>query len=357
MSFRFEAASEAAPQSPESPVPGPEAADKGLELDLPGPWNGIGCGHVSGELQDALDRQCVPCELIAHWTAKERKALPPASGSPLPAHVRDIALRFMVPCVQLMSLPPTSWFHAAVLLDSFCARAPRGVSVELLPATCLALVKMLKKVDQASLCMRGSNLSSCAVHFVHWLRASGYPGTADPTEEQLAEAERAVLEVLNWEIDVPSLESWTSLFCTRFNVLTRGHWLPSLQWVWQQSSCHQRLVVLQQAAGAELRPKCLAAGLLGLAFVSARLLTLDELRPPKASAEDWEQLFLQGQLQSSAPSCILAAEHAQRVLQLLQAATGLPLAELREACAAAAGLLRDALQAARRPQERLHTSL
>lgn len=312
--------------------------------------------QLTEELEDQLDRQSVADELIFDWASRESSALAPLrrhSHARLPLQIRDVLLRFLSHFTQLMGLPQSSWFEAATLLDVYCLHKPGGLDVGVMPATCVALVRMLKKTDNSTLAMRGSNLAAHAVQLAQWVRKLGYEAS-EPTEEQLNNQESELLEVLRWQVNLPSLESWLSTLCTRFNVLTRGLFAPSMKWVWEQSIFYARVVVMRQATGSGgLSPRDVACGLLGLTLVSARLLPLEALRPDKLDADAWEELFMQSQQQGAVPTCVLQPGHSDRVLELLQVSTGRSFAELQDATEGVAELLCDALneiQSMRRAQ-------
>jgi len=236
------------------------------------------------------------------------------------------------------------------LLDVAHSRMPEGIPPESLPATCVALVKMLRKADAATLSMRGSNLAVHTKQLAQWLQRAGCPAQ-EATEEDLSKQECVLLEALEWQINLPSIESWMSMFCTRFNVLTRGLFVPSLNWVWEQGIFYARMVVMQRATSKELPPRRQAIGLLSLSFASARLLELEALRPHKLCSTMWEQLFVQSQLQGSVPPCVLRPGHARRVLELLQVTMDTNLVDLQEDCERVAVLLRDALTTFRHMQQ------
>jgi len=119
------------------------------------------------------------------------------------------------------------------------------------------------------------------------------------------------------------------VYCTRFNVLTKKLLVPSLLWVWERTVLCAHILMMHSPASAALPPRRQANGLLGLCFVSARLLPLDTVRPQRLCPTVWEQLFLpiqeqlllqiQGTMsqQVAVPAFILQENHARRILELL----------------------------------------
>jgi hypothetical protein len=327
---------------------------------------------VDDESEDALDAQYVNNERLEDMAYHEAKAISPMTGNgqalppqgplmagngqALPPQARDMALRFNAWFVNLLNMPFETWFQSAALLDVYCRRYTGPDLMDRLPATCVALVKMLKKVDNAGVSMKGSNLSVHAGHLGEALRREGIR-TDITTEEMLNEQEMSLLMTVDWKMAIPSIESWLSTYCTRFNVLTKRLLVPSLLWVWERTVFCARILMMHNPATVALPPRRQANGLLGLGFVSARLLPLDAIRPEKQCPTVWEQLFLQIQeqlflqiqgttaQQVGVPTCVLRENHAKRILELLRVTlgTGSDLEDLQQDCEDVALQLHSAL--------------
>merc|ERR1711956_31776 len=163
-------------------------------------------------------------------------------------------------------LPQSKWFLMVAVLDVYCRRH-RGVNtVFRLQSTCVALVKMLNKVDTAE---RAKQLL-LAEQFRH--KGMGALFTRDILNQQ----EASLLETLDWKITIPSTESWLSTYCARFNVLSRRLLVSALLWVWGETVSNANVLIRYSPSSAQFSPRKQANGLLGLGFVSAGLL------PPNA---------------------------------------------------------------------------
>eukprot|EP00419_Tripos_fusus_P067621 CAMPEP_0172932492 /NCGR_PEP_ID=MMETSP1075-20121228/220026_1 /TAXON_ID=2916 /ORGANISM="Ceratium fusus, Strain PA161109" /LENGTH=405 /DNA_ID=CAMNT_0013793819 /DNA_START=44 /DNA_END=1261 /DNA_ORIENTATION=+ len=343
------------PPSPDSPVPNAEAVDRTLE---PRQEHGARTEEgrqldtsqefmVDDECEEALDAQYVSAERLEDMANHETKAmsLKSANGSALPPHVRDMALRFIAGFTNLLGLPFEALFQSTALLDMYCQRNARPDMMCRLPATCVALVKMLKKFDNAGMSMKGSNLSVHAGLLSEALRREGIH-TDFTTEEMLNEEETSLLLNLDWKLAASTIESWLSAYCARFSIFTKRLMEPSLHWVCKRTKICARLLITHSPASAALPPRRQANGLLGLSFVSARLLPLDAIRPEKLCPTIWEQLFLQihEQLflqiqgttvqQVGVPTCVFPESHARRILELLRVSlgTGMDLKDLQQDC-------------------------
>jgi len=323
----------------------------------------MGDAQLSPAMQDALDAQGASDELVEDWTNREIQALAPVSfglGAPvLPQHVRHAALRFISYIAQLAGLPQKSLFEACLLLDVFLLKSrPQThnqdstvAAINTLPATCAALVAILKKNDcvSSSFSAGASSLIPLTRAFAQHLLALGYSEVnAEVTEDTLNTQEVRVLQALRWRIHLPTTESWMSTFCSRFNVLTRSLMVPSLTWVWQQGLATAGVIMMHQASSETQAPKKLAAGLLAVGLVSAHLLPLEAVRPQKMTAESWSQLYQATQQQELHQLGAGPASQSQRLLKLLTISVGVDLREIQEY----AGLALFAMQAAFEAQAR-----
>jgi hypothetical protein len=318
---------------------------------------GVDGQRLNPDIQDALDAQGVADELLEDWKMREDQALSGSAsansdGPPvLPAHVRQAALRFLSHTAQLAGLPQKSWFEAATLLDFYVLKtmdAERLIpTINALPSTCVSLVAILKKNDCATALVAGSSFVPHACLFAQYLHRLGFPSVnSEVTDEMINIQERIVLQALGWRVHMPTTESWTSTYSARFNVLTRSLLVPSLNWVWQQGLFGARLIMMRQASTSELPPRVLAAGLLGLGLVGARLLPLEAIRPPKMSSEEWNRLYEEIQPLLPQPQCVLPPNHSQCLLELLSVTVGVDLQDIKEYGRLASIAMRDALKEA-----------
>jgi len=120
---------------------------------------------------------------------------------------------------------------------------------------------------------------------------------------------------------------------------------PSLTWVWQHSMFAARTIMMHQASSEALPPKQLAAGLLAIGLVGARLLPLEAVRPRHMTDEEWIHLYHATRPQEMHPTCMFPTNCSQRLLNLLMIALGVNLAEIQEFACLAAFAMKDALDA------------
>jgi hypothetical protein len=305
---------------------------------------------------DMLDDQGVSQELLEDWTVREMQSFKPVPSGVqvalLPPQVRATTLRFISHVAQLAGLQQKSFFEAATLLDIYHVKTidPDEIlpTIETLPATCAALVAILRKFDCVTAQVSGVSFVSHASSFAQYLSSELGYSSIDPhvTEEMINDQEKIVLKALEWRINVPNAESWMNLFSGRFNIITRNTVAPTLCWVWQTGLCGARMVTMQQAAGSDLPPRVLAAGLLAFGLVSGGLLPKEALQPRQMTPSQWSMLC--DELQPNGQQMQrVAATDAQicSLLSIYSAAVGITIEEIKEYTCLAALALRDALKA------------
>jgi len=288
---------------------------------------------LSRHLEEALDAQHIHNDMLislAECETRILRSIPDNAPAPLDSRIREGTLRFMSHLTQAMNLQEKFWFQAVMLFDIYCLSVPGGLMIEKIPVTCVSLLKLLKKMDCTMVGSEVADLSPLGNHLAQWLETLGH--TVPPaTRGLMAKSELSILQVLKWQLDVPTVESYLSIFCARANTLTQSVFMASLNWIWEQSICYARMMVIQQASTSQ-PPMQIAAGLLALGCVSARLLPIVAIRPIKVSAETWDQNFAECHPHGVIPECELDPAQIQSMLQLLQVSTGLSLEKIQEAC-------------------------
>jgi len=307
---------------------------------------------------DALDTQCVSNELIEDWTMREAKAFAPALAAGivhedappgLPPHVRMAALTYMMCDAQRLGLQHTSWFEAATLLDTYHLKTMDPTdplhSIESLPATCAALVSILKKNDCQATLVGPAGFVPVACRFAECMKGMGCDTVNVEVSAKMIETrERHVLQVLGWRIKVPTTESWCTTFVARYNIITQNLLAPKLHWVWQRCLFNARLIIMQRQLSTERPPKVLAVGLLGLGLLAARLLPLKALQPPQIASEEWEDLYKLIHAQDPHPQCEIPEKHVSNMLEVLTVAVGADLEVIQKCCHVTSLAMQDAMR-------------
>lgn len=298
-------------------------------------------------VQEALDGQNASDDFMRVWTEREERAfasndhkapLPPPSQSHLSIELRQAAIRNMERNIVISSLPQKSWFDAVLLFDLYCWRAPSPVLAADLPVLCGAIIRLLSKMDDGVSVPNSIRLVSCAVQFANRLRQEGHTMNLFlVTEQEMVKQELVVTEVLRWQLNTPTVETWMSAFCARMDTLTQKRMHPAILSTWKQSICSARNLFMQRPASQTFSPQRVASGLLALGLIAADLvpatcLDLHErnnfgtipqsVGSPKASDQTRQQFFLE-LLQVSTMSDIEALQHdVSLVNHELQITTG-----------------------------------
>jgi len=107
------------------------------------------------------------------------------------------------------------------------------------------------------------------------------------------------MHLLRWQVNVPSIETWLSVFCTRLMLMSDTALFPCLQWVQWFCTMHAEPFVLLRPACPTLTPRSAAQGLLCTGLLAAGLVPLDSMTPTELEVEAWDTIFQQLQPQET----------------------------------------------------------
>lgn len=287
---------------------------------------------ITDDVRASWDRHGVSSEFMHESRAREQKALTPVvgAGPSLPVEVRNFALRSMMEIAFAKRISLRSWFQAVSLLDTYFLRTIG--SIEMLPTTCVCLVRLLRKAD----CSETNDESSTWLPFTEQMAqrlAGGGFQVPETTENILRRHELEICQALGWQLNPTPVSQWISMFCTRFNSLSGCRYRTLLTQAENQALIFARLSVVREAPSLQSSPFELALGLFSLSLVSARLIPLDKLcdpLPPGVTLADMHAAYLQSQPCDAIPVCGLAAEQVFTVLEMVQVATCSKLHELQQ---------------------------
>lgn len=319
---------------------------------------------------DKLYAQGVSSEHAEVLAKQEAKALAGEARGPDAElrQVREHTLRFVAALVDMTDLPATGRFNAVRLLDLYHSRGGGGDRpVATLPVACAAAVSLMGKGEDSSFAAFGRAypmLAAESSRFARWLQSSAGPCAwplQEVATEDILDEEWKMLELLEWQLMPPSVYTWLTVLCERFNVLSSDAFRRAVDWVqkWTLTTSWTLLNCQGGGAGQEISPRRVAQGLFCLGLVSAGELPAATLRPHGVRPEDWETLLRQGRNQIDFP-CGLAPDtpDGQRsqecILCTLQITAGCRLPELQENAHVVALAMKAAVEELmRRQQERL----
>lgn len=272
-------------------------------------------------LEDLLDRRGVPDELLEVWGKQEASLLASCScdGVGLPPWTRSLALKFMAKLLESTAMPTNMWFKAVTVFDiahrrvdpSYAGIDPQAGERSVM-LTSAAVVMLLQKFSVRQPSPFFHLFISEEPALANWLRDH---------DAHIKAREQAVLAVLEWRLDPPSLESWAAAFAARLQVLTGGEHDRALERVLESTVSYAKSVLQQGEVHEALPPRDLAAGLFLIGLCTEKLLSKDALRGGAAAASD--------------------------LLGSLERATGSGAAALRRCAALAAARAQAAAQTAR----------
>lgn len=219
-----------------------------------------------------------------------------------------------------LGLEVDDWYAFVAMLDAFC-QGHEGC-FESLPAISMAIVWLIKKQDSARLCdpldLAGvsSKLATCL-----GLRIAA-------TKEEIVVNEMIVLDVLGWELGMPTVQSWASMFVTRFNCLLSSQYNVQLKQMWDKYLAYVLLYhVSNTQASPQLPPYRLACAFFTIGLVWAGLLPLERLC--QVGSDEYKDLLF-GLLHGMG-HIVISGDH-DNILVSLQCATRCDIGALQEYC-------------------------
>lgn len=282
-------------------------------------------------------------EMLAMYTAREEHALACQGDTrtvSIPLDVRRMAIQFLS---KLALGVGSDWFNAATLFNASCGAA--GVGMHLLPARCVAVARLILKMNEVSKLISQAQLAEL---FVLNLKEEGFEAPYEVTERAILEQEHLILEALDWQIALPSVKSWLSIIAVRFNVLTQDRYAKLLDWAWDHIMRIALILVAlgpvgkssSSSSGRHTRAQHLAVGAFGMGLMTARLLPSEALRSSICCPIEWEKLLAGSNLVPQT-TCKLSECGIQNILDAFQLATMSDLPELQEYCLHTASLYRE----------------
>lgn len=305
-------------------------------------------------MEDACLRCGVSSAHLVHLKGEEdklAKGMLEHADRLLPPLERSAALRCMSRLLHMAIQCQNGWCKTALLLDRYCVEA--DISLELLPATCVAIVRIVSKMEHRAypgipeICWKVHADELCT-----WLTSAGY-NAPEVTESILLEQEQEMMRVLQWRVTEPCAQQWSLAFFTRFALLAGQGFHRNLQQMEKKLLALAKAVIMCREASSSLTHGMLSCGLLCLCIVEAGLVPLMDLQPEDLSAQDWIDLYLQSQPNGVQPICNLTASQREHVRQLLTMSTCTGLPELKASAQRAGGALGTALRGIRQVQQEI----
>lgn len=167
------------------------------------------------ELKDTLYEQGAADELVFDLALRERSAVSGGGSPPPEPRLRAIAQMFLSWLAQAMKLSDATWFSAVALIDAYSTHIEGGLDARRLAGACVASVRLLQKLNCSALGIPAKSLVECTSNFSDWMRKMGHQ-CEEVTSEYLDDEERAIVRAMHWQVVIPTLESWLSLYVQRW---------------------------------------------------------------------------------------------------------------------------------------------
>jgi hypothetical protein len=233
----------------------------------------------SESILDELFEQCVTCEGTEAlkitennvWNVEKRNVS-------IPPEVRFMALKFMQYMALKTKLATDAWFNMVTIFDAYCLRSAKPISLDMLPALCAAIIRLVIKMDD-QLVSTEEWIIEEAPKLADWLIEHGHV-KAQPSISfgQMELMEVDVVESLQWRLHSPSVFKWSNLFMARYSVFTRHRFDTSLGCIWKHILAQMEFFVLSLHV-PDLAPRQVSVGLFFLGLVSANLMPVKIVFP------------------------------------------------------------------------------
>jgi hypothetical protein len=295
----------------------------------------LGDNWSRDDVLDALDEQGASDERMLDLKREEAKIFakqPPldyfeedyVGVLALEGNNRVAAMWMLAHLVEYAGLPEAHLLKAGLLLDMYCLRKPGVLLHTSIPVLCVALVKIIMKVEDSTPSENLLGLATHASNLVHRLQQGCDQAFQPLSSRELVDQEAAILDALEWNIIMPTVQEWTELTSTRLNIFMFGLLAPMLTPMWDVSSYLAKTLALNCTTTDGFLPSRVAQGLLCISLVAARVL------PASIFKLEFSELacpYLDGRQDAK---IAFKPESVEFVLQRLEMASGSDRNALRE---------------------------
>mmetsp|Transcript_81567 Transcript_81567/g.205239 ORF Transcript_81567/g.205239 Transcript_81567/m.205239 type:complete len:331 (-) Transcript_81567:186-1178(-) len=318
------------------------------------PVAGLGHQGIYADLEDHFESVQASTDLLVCWTHGEKRSTdcPQRRLHGLPVDVRRTALHLLSSLVSTVGLPRDSWFAAAQMMDAsdVALAGSKEDPKHTIPATCLAIVLLLRKMDAAVCSMNQADFSRLAATVSQQWQASGFDRPHGMTFEDVLVQQQRLLCDAKLRVLAPSLGSWLHILATRFKVLVHEGAMVDLAYDWSLQAAHFLVMLRPGVEGGSL--KAVSIGLFGLGLAAVGLMPLAAIRPWHIQPEDWERRFRASHQQAGVtppPSAHADGDALRLWGAALAVAAASPLEEVQASCLLTGDALRLAGEAPAAP--------
>mmetsp|Transcript_97690 Transcript_97690/g.273370 ORF Transcript_97690/g.273370 Transcript_97690/m.273370 type:complete len:328 (-) Transcript_97690:107-1090(-) len=302
-------------------------------------------GFIDAEqVQGVIDSTPYPDELLRIWVEKERNALRREGGALevrdyftaevsefVPHAARGAAVWFLAHLAHFIG---TSFTQCVELLDLYIERAAGSPQLlEQLPETTVAIASIVFKFRNTSTLQSFDHAFGQAERgLAQWLEQYGHIQAAGERQARCIcddsgskeAVERKVMQVLRWQVDLPSVEMWMQAYAHRLDIVSQNLLGDCLEVIMEQGAI-LAAEVMNHVAVHEIWPQRLARGLICQGLHAAGALHVDLERfsadlPGGVPLSDG--LLPASSWWGKVPQCMLPEQFREGMLELLMVALG-----------------------------------
>jgi len=286
------------------------------------------------QMLDELDRIGVAGDNLQAWhflESKTMQAFAKAGAEGCPLSLRTLAIGFMRDIAGLCNIGFKGACDIILLFDHYCRG--RQITVELLPALCIAVVRAVDKLEKGSSSHRWNGMcEKIASGFVERLRAILQADVDPVTDEQVDELELVLVFQMDHSIATPSTCTWLNAYGKRFDIVSGGRLHTTLEWVMMRSTHCAQVMAFCYPTTCEFSPRRVSNALFCLCLGMAGILPLNEYKPSKLSQSEWQDSVIKcwssiagipaaNSVEPTYPVCSLPPDHWQAIMEILQVST------------------------------------
>mmetsp|Transcript_20284 Transcript_20284/g.36205 ORF Transcript_20284/g.36205 Transcript_20284/m.36205 type:complete len:390 (+) Transcript_20284:58-1227(+) len=289
---------------------------------------------VTEEMLDLFDRYGVSTEYLQLRKQEEIQVMTPSPNTPgqrLPQQdaqwlrSRAFAAHWMIETCRQKNIKSNCWHSAVMLLDAYSMKT--GFGPQMLPAVSMCLVRLVNKYDRSAFIPDHCGYLPYAQELSRNFAKQGVPNMTTITDQLLRETEMHILRVLDWNLDIPTVDQWLTMYTTRFNIISKFVYEKHISMVEQQSMHFVGELIKGEALTLQLPARELALGLFCYGLVSVGLLTVDRLQPTEAPGRGSAV---------NAGNCALSEAQLDEILSILEVSADSKLEAIQRAYGSAA---------------------
>jgi len=252
---------------------------------------------IASQLAEPLEMRGVANEILEGWTRREEslfklRSKPSAHGDvlmhPCVHAMRQWMLKLSLYLTQSQEYPEICFFQAVQLFDASIpdimmkAEFSQHLLAAHTAAAWMICAKLVGIGDQWRMMRLPSDIASHVTEF------SRHFGGTQVAAEDIVKVEVELLSLFRFNVHTTTVDTWADAFLVRLDAATGCKVIgPGMATCRQLCSCWASLMAWHMPVSGAHPPSMLALGIVGLALISLKVLSLEALNQDLMVAEQW----------------------------------------------------------------------